>query len=159
MKVMRLLKSMRRGVLLGAIVVVAGGAGAQQPQQPQQPDEASDLPVCSLDPANPDKLLVEPCRPAPPQGTRRSVPQVVQAMPAQAVRPVYGLHPAPAPPPFNPTGPGPTLGPAAPLPVNSCDIGGCRDASGARHDGGAGNATLDANGRVCHRNGVWLQCF
>lgn len=153
--------------LLIAMLLFAAAPGALAQQGaanvaqavPEAIEAPPDLPVCTLDPRDSNKLLVEPCRPAPPQGTRRSVPQVIQAMPAQAARPVYGLHPAPAPPPFNPTGPGPTVGPAAPLPVNSCDIGGCRDASGARHDGGAGNATLDANGRVCHRNGVWLQCF
>ena len=48
--------------------------------------------------------------------------------------------------------------PRAPQPIGACDTGGCRDAAGVRYNG-AGNATLDANGRICHRNGAFMQCF
>ena len=72
------------------------------------------------------------------------------AMPAQPVPSVVPMAPLP---------PGPAVPlPRAPQPIGACDTGGCRDAAGARYNG-AGNATLDANGRICHRNGAFIQCF
>ncbi|MET3132154.1 hypothetical protein AAKU55_002424 [Oxalobacteraceae bacterium GrIS 1.11] len=118
------------------------------------------LPVCTLAPDG--KLAVEPCRPAPPKGARRAVPQIIGRMPQQApvpapgLPPAYGYRPPAAPAPASaPVPPGPQL----PLPVLGCDLGGCRDPAGTRHDGGVGGATLDPSGRLCQRNGVWLQCF
>ena len=119
-------------------------AAAQAPAEP--------LPICRLDPQDNTKLAVEPCATAPPVQQRRAVPQVIGRMPA--TRPPLPAIPDHTVPPASHA---PV--PRAPLPVNSCDSGGCRDASGMRHDGGVGNATLDANGRVCHRNGAFLQCF
>lgn len=49
--------------------------------------------------------------------------------------------------------------PTAPLPVPTCDPGGCWDSGGNRYHGGVGNTYLDQNGRPCQRNGGWLQCF
>lgn len=111
---------------------------------------ADRLPVCTLSPGNPEKLAVEPCRRAPPSTRRRAVAQTIGRMsfasgPAQ----VYGFRASP---------PASVAAPTGPIPVGGCDAGGCYDASGARHDGGVGNATLDPAGRLCNRHGVWLQC-
>lgn len=128
-----------------ALLFAGGHAGAQE----QAVSDA--LPVCQLDPRDSGKLAVEPCRPAPPVQPRRSVAQVIGRMPVQ--RPAPPVVPMAAPPP------GPSMPmPGAPQPIGACDTGGCRDAAGARYNG-AGNATLDANGRICHRNGAFMQCF
>lgn len=127
-----------------ALLLAGGHAGAQEQAV------SDDLPVCQLDPRDSSKLAVEPCRPAPPVQPRRSVPQVIGRMPAQPAPPVVPMAPLP-PSPAVPM-------PRAPQPIGACDTGGCRDAAGARYNG-AGNATLDANGRICHRNGAFLQCF
>ena len=131
-------------VLACALLFAGGHAGAQEQAA------SDDLPVCQLDPRDSSKLAVEPCRPAPPVQPRRSVPQVIGRMPAQPAPPVVPMAPLP-PSPAVPM-------PRAPQPIGACDTGGCRDAAGARYNG-AGNATLDANGRICHRNGAFIQCF
>ena len=144
---------------LAALLAAAsiGGAAAQAPSASAAPQRAP-LPLCALDPHDSTRLAVEPCRPAPPKQAlpRRRVPQVIEAMPRQSAPPVFGYRPAA--PPASPAAPGASAAPA-PLPVMGCDSGGCRDAAGGRHNGGVGNATLDPNGRVCNRNGPWLQCF
>lgn len=128
------------------LLLTAGHAWAQEPAAPDQ-----QLPVCQLDPRDSGKLAVEPCRPAPPVQPRRSVAQVIGRMPVQRM--------APPVVPIAPLPPGPAVPmPGAPQPIGACDTGGCRDAAGARYNG-AGNATLDANGRICHRNGAFMQCF
>ena len=134
--------------LIGAALCTNAWAGAGRSGAPP-------LPVCALDPHDSTRLALQPCRPAPPKQplARRSVPQVIETMPRAAPPPVYGYRPA-APPP-NPA----PVAPGAPLPVTGCDSGACRDAAGVRYNGGVGNATLDPNGRVCNRNGPWLQCF
>ena len=136
-------------VLAGAMLLAGGHARAQEPAAPAE-SLTEALPVCRLDPRDSGKLAVEPCRPAPPAQPRRAVAQVIGRMPAQ---------PAPSVVPMAPLPPGPAVPmPRAPQPIGSCDTGGCRDAAGARYNG-AGNATLDANGRICHRNGAFIQCF
>ncbi|MCA1862815.1 hypothetical protein LE191_22150 [Janthinobacterium sp. HSC-3S05] len=132
-----------------AIVLAGGHAWAQEPAAPAD-SLPEPLPVCQLDPRDSGKLAVEPCRPAPPVQPRRSVAQVIGRMPAQPEPPVVPMAPLP-PSPAVPM-------PRAPQPIGSCDTGGGRDAAGARYNG-AGNATLDANGRICHRNGAFIQCF
>lgn len=128
----------------GSAAWASGQDAAQAPAEP--------LPVCRLDPQDNTKLAVEPSATAPQVAARRAVPQVIGRMPATRMPPPV-IHAQTVPPATHAPVPG------MPLPVNSCDSGGCRDASGMRHDGGVGNATLDANGRVCHRNGAFLQCF
>ena len=126
------------------LLSAAGHAWAQQ----QAPES---LPVCQLDPRDSGKLAVEPCRPAPPVQPRRSVAQVIGRMPVQRTASPVVSMPSLPPSPAVPM-------PGAPQPIGACDTGGCRDAAGARYNG-AGNATLDANGRICHRNGAFMQCF
>ncbi len=128
-----------------ALLFAGGHAGAQE----QAVSDA--LPVCQLDPRDSGKLVVEPCRPAPPVQPRRSVAQVIGRMPVQRTTPPVVSMPSLRPGPALPM-------PGAPQPIGACDTGGCRDAAGARYNG-AGNATLDANGRICHRNGAFIQCF
>lgn len=133
------------------LLLAAGSAWADAPPLPAESDTT--LPVCQLDPQDSNKLLVEPCRPAPQVAPRRAVPQVIGRMPAtQMPPPVLHYQGVPGAPPAAPV---PTL----PQPLGACDSGGCRDAAGSRYNGGAGNATLDANGRICHRNGAFIQCF
>jgi hypothetical protein len=84
-------------------------------------------------------------------GPRRAVPQNVErrpSLPAATVRRSLALPPA-APSPVKP---------AAPFPVTTCDAGGCWSANGSRYQGGAGNIYLDSNGKLCQRNGAWMQC-
>ena len=141
------MKTMINTTLVWACALAAlltGHASAQEQAAP------APLPVCQLDPRDSGKLAVEPCRPAPPVQPRRSVPQVIGRMPGQPAPPVVPMAPLP-PSPAVPM-------PRAPQPIGACDTGGCRDAAGARYNG-AGNATLDANGRICHRNGAFIQCF
>lgn len=139
------MKSALIWLLLGASQAWAAG------QEPGEKEPSEPLPICRLDPQDNTRLAVEPCATAPPQQPRRSVPQVIGRMPpTQMPAPVvhYQTVPTPSAAPV----------PSAPLPVNSCDSGGCRDAGGARYNG-VGNTTLDANGRICHRNGAFIQCF
>ena len=137
----------RAGAALAVAVAVMASShvGAADPAAPE------DLPVCRLDPHDSNKLAVEPCRPAPPVQPRRAVEQVIGRMPAQRMAPPVVAMPSLPPTPAVPM-------PSLPQPLGSCDTGGCRDTSGARYNG-AGNATLDANGRICHRNGAFVQCF
>ncbi len=139
----------RTGAVLALACLV--GAVPHLPARAAGQATADALPVCRLDPHDSGKLAVEPCRAAPPVQPRRAVAQVIGRMPEQ-----HGAPPAVAAPSVPPAAALPM--PGLPQPIGSCDTGGCRDASGARYNG-AGNATLDANGRICHRNGAFMQCF
>ncbi|NRR31638.1 hypothetical protein HSX11_15790 [Oxalobacteraceae bacterium] len=103
------------------------------------------------------RLAVEPCRTAPQQTTmpRRAVPQMIQRMPSVAAPPAAlpgtGIHPATP-------GATPVPGSAAPLPILGCTLAGCYDSNGVFHITGAGNATIGPGGKLCNRDGVWLQC-
>jgi len=133
------------------LLLTAGSAWAGEPAQATEP--AAALPICQLDPQDSNRLLVEPCRPAPPVGGRRAVPQVIGRMPATQMPPPVLHYQAP------PAATSPAPVPGAPQPIGACDSGGCRDAAGTRYNTGTGNQSLDANGRICHRNGAFIQCF
>lgn len=68
----------------------------------------------------------------------------------------------PAPPPPKPgpviVPPPQSAVPSSPVPITSCDPGGCWS-GGTRYEGGAGNTYLDKNGRMCQGNGTWMQCY
>jgi hypothetical protein len=141
---------------------LAASASAQpnMTMESSTPEAAdSTFPVCKLAPGDPPRLAEEPCRPAPPIRPRRSVPQIISRMPAQPSASSPGVDQAyrPLPPAGISPLPSPYLAPG-PLPVPGCDKTGCRDAAGVRHNGGIGNATLAPNGRLCQKNGVFLNC-
>ncbi|HEV7814485.1 MAG TPA: hypothetical protein VGP06_05205 [Janthinobacterium sp.] len=119
-----------------------------------EPQAEARLPVCTLS-ADGSRLAVEPCTKAPQQQARRSVAQVIQGLPSYKPSGNYGPDPV-LPSAFTPSRPSI---PPAPVPVNGCDAGGCRDASGVRHELGTGNAGVDRNGKLCNRHGAFLQCF
>jgi len=111
------------------------------------------LPICTLS-ADGQHLAVEPCRTAPARAPmpRRPVPQMVQRQP-------------PLPPPLDnrravPLPPVPKVpsSPSLPMPALNCDAGGCYDLNGVRHNNAAGNSTITPGGKLCIRNGAWLQC-
>ena len=147
---------MRARMKKAALVALCSTGAALAQADAVPPAAAADaLPVCTLAPGDATKLAVEPCRPAPtqPSARRRDVAQVIQPMSrASAPARPYAYRPAIVAPTVSPA-------PKAPLPQNGCDAGGCRDAAGSRYNGGIGNATLGPDGKVCNRNGVWLQCF
>ncbi|MDC8757582.1 hypothetical protein [Janthinobacterium fluminis] len=145
-------------IAAAALCVAAIGAAAGEVRRADAGAASPHWPLCTLAPDDPSRLAVEPCRPAPPApgAARRAVPQIIMPMPMPMPPPA--LPPAPAPV-RTPAWAKPAVPPRAPLPVNSCELGVCRDAAGVLYNGGVGNVTLDPNGRPCVRNGAWLQCF
>jgi capsular polysaccharide biosynthesis protein len=83
----------------------------------------------------------------------------------QDIVPVTPIGSPPAPlaasPPPGATRPAPTR--AAPVPLLRCEGNVCRDTEGQSYNGGvgrgAGNAATDSQGRLCTREGQWMQCF
>jgi hypothetical protein len=53
----------------------------------------------------------------------------------------------------------PPTGPQTPVPLTTCDSGGCWNAGVGPYQGGTGGNLLDRGGRQCIRNGAWIQCF
>ncbi|SFU67046.1 hypothetical protein [Pseudoduganella namucuonensis] len=108
------------------------------------------LPVCALAPDG-KRLLVEPCRRPPTKSPaqRRAVPSPPVVV-APLARPAPGPAVSPAPAPWIP--------PPGVQPLNNCDMLGCRDAGGTPYRSGAGNIVLDPSGRMCSRQGAWVQC-
>lgn len=165
--------------LLLAGLLASQAAWAQSPQAPQSPptpqappaplprvvpdasggEAAAEafrkLPVCSLAPDG-RKLLVEPCRPAPARNVtqRRAVPLTIQPLPRASVPPPVAL---PAIPPTQPLD-ALMRPPGSPVPLLSCDPAGCFDTSGARHNNAGSGASVSPSGKLCQRNGAWLQC-
>jgi hypothetical protein len=130
-------------------LALAGSAAPALAQSPAPPDQVSVAPQ----PVECDaRATPRPCADAKPAAPRRrAVPLTIERMPPSSPPPAPGYRPAlpPAPAPAN----------TAPQPLVGCDAGACRDAAGTQYHGGVGNATLDPNGRLCHRDGAWLQCF
>jgi hypothetical protein len=133
---MKKLKPVLSLALLAAALL--GGAVRAEPEAKPAPDPKQ---LC------PPKM--SPC-PLKAPIKRRAVQQIIGRMPAAAAPvvapPLVSIKPTPVQPP-------------APVPLNSCDAGGCLGADGKRYTPAAGAATLDDKGRLCQRNGVWVQCF
>ena len=142
-----------------AILIVAGAAAAQAVPtadvSPMSLQDYAKLPVCKLAPDG-VHLAVEPCRTAPARNPmpRRPVPQIVQSQPRL---PVPRSVPMPAVP-VSPSLPNLLTPPGRPVPVVGCDVGGCYDVNGVRHNNAGSNTSITPSGKLCIRNGVWLQC-
>lgn len=136
------------GMLVGGAAWAVCSPPHRDPRDctPSKPEPARPIQV-TPDPADRLPLAKKPL-------SRRSVQQVIGRMPESPPPPaVYGYRPTTVP-----GAAAPSALPTGPLPVNTCDPGGCRDASGTLHYGGVGSATIDANGRLCSQNGAWLVC-
>ncbi|MEO7495181.1 MAG: hypothetical protein ABIT83_02470 [Massilia sp.] len=166
---MQLLKSMMSALCVAVSMGIGGSAAraaeppvATQPEQatatppaetvvPDKPQQAAQPPKSTqASPAKP------PAKPSPPR--RRAVQQIISS--------TVSPPPASPPPSYGPvlTRSAPLASPLpAPLPgsprINSCDGGGCTDTSGARYNGGVGNAVISPQGQLCNRTGATLQCF
>jgi hypothetical protein len=46
-----------------------------------------------------------------------------------------------------------------PVPLGSCDAGGCNGTDGVRYNTGAAGAVVDPAGRTCHKVGTTVNCF
>ncbi|GJJ04860.1 hypothetical protein RugamoR64_53980 [Duganella rhizosphaerae] len=144
--------------LPGALAVAQTPApGAAKVTAASEPElrEYAKLPVCTLS-ADGLRLAVEPCRTAPARKPmpRRPVPQIIQHMPVVKQAPQVAMPTAPPSPSLqtllNP--------PNAPKALNNCGPTGCNDASGARINNAGPGTAISPSGKVCNRNGVWLQC-
>lgn len=140
-----------RPAAAGLSLLLAAAAAAAPSVDPSKMslEEYAQLPVCALS-ADGQRLAIEPCRTAPAKKPmpRRPVPQIVQRQPSL---PVPRAVPMPAVPKLSPS-------PSLPTPALNCDPGGCYDINGVRHNNAAGNSTITPVGKLCIRNGVWLQC-
>ena len=85
---------------------------------------------------------------------RRPVPLTIQPMPRNKLAPQVAM------PKTQPSTPIETLmqPPGTPIPAIGCTAGGCYDASGVRHNTGPAGTTITPAGKMCQRNGAWLQC-
>ncbi|MES2260792.1 MAG: hypothetical protein V4724_19915 [Pseudomonadota bacterium] len=160
---------MKTAILCCLLALTGSGTLAQaaEPARPALPRVVPDasggaaateafrrLPLCSLAPDG-KRLLVEPCRPAPSRNftQRRAVPQTVLRMPPPPAPPAPSGYAA------TPVTPPTPLAPPPVQPLNNCIGGVCRGADGTPYQGGTGNVVLDPAGRLCSRNGAWVQCF
>ena len=140
---------------LAAVQAPAPGAAQSSASASVELREYAKLPVCSLS-ADGQRLAVEPCRTAPARKPmpRRPVPLIIQRMPAVKQAPQVAMPTAPPSPSLQ------TLlnSPDAPKALNNCGPTGCNDASGARINNAGPGTAISPSGKVCNRNGVWLQC-
>jgi len=141
--------------LLGSLLC-ANAWGDNGPAKAASDEDAyAQLPVCKLSPDG-KRLAVEPCRTAPAAAPmpRRPVPLTIQPMPHNARAPQVAM------PKTQPSTPIETLiqPPGNPIPAIGCTAGGCYDPSGVRHNSGPGTTTITPAGKMCQRNGAWLQC-
>ncbi|MBJ7308700.1 hypothetical protein ACFOLJ_01515 [Rugamonas sp. CCM 8940] len=143
-------------VLLGLLAGGHGRAGAPDGEGaapvPAEAQAYAGLPFCTLS-ADGKHLARQPCRTAPAQRPmpRRPVTQIIEPMPSRAAPPRL------APPSLPPSAPLRT--PSPPQPLGNCGVGGCYDAGGVWQGNGVGNTSVVPNGKLCQRNGIWLQCF
>lgn len=158
------------------LALLAGPAAAQEqprlplrePEVAKQPAPEVDtekeayakLPPCKLSDDG-KHLAEEPCRTAKALDPlpRRPVPQAVERVspPAQA-EPKEPVPPRlPTPPRVNPDS-RPEARPGAPIPTAGCDAGGCYGPNGQRYNNGPGATVVSPSGKLCTRNGAWIQC-
>lgn len=155
----------------------------RQPAPPRAPEVDTEketyakLPPCKLSDDG-KHLAEEPCRTAKALDPmpRRPVPQAiervspagsdsrVQAMPPVRVVPAPGMPatpsrvlPAPTTPPTPPRA-DPGARPGAPVPTAGCDAAGCYGPNGQRYNNGPGNTVVSPSGKLCSRNGAFIQC-
>lgn len=170
------------GILILMMSLLCGAAAAQskptaeppetktaQPAPPSKadapPDKAEtpardEAPPSREPPTGKPEPDVAPDKPEPKKKPikRRSVQQVIGTMPASLPVVTEGYRPT-LTPPAPPSVSTPIVTPAAPVPLNGCNAGGCNDVSGAHYNPGVGNATVSPQGRLCNRNGASMQCF
>lgn len=156
------------------------------PEVDTEKEAYAKLPPCKLSDDG-KHLAEEPCRTAKALEPmpRRPVPQAVervspaaQAEPTEpvpprpptsprgpdgaspAVRPGASLSPPvlPATPPRSVTPAPPLVRPGAPIPTAGCDAGGCYGPNGQRYNNGPGATVVSPSGKLCTRNGAWIQC-
>lgn len=130
-------------------LALAGSTAPALAQSPAPPDLARPPQLAECDARAAWRQRCADAKPAAPR--RRAVPLTIERMPPSIAPPASTDRPA--------LPPAPSATNTSPLPLVGCQGGACRDAAGVRHEGGVGNATLDPNGRLCHRDGAWLQCF
>lgn len=158
-------KTVRAALLAGALVAWGGAALAQEPMKEpaQEPAPEVDtekeayakLPPCKLSDDG-KHLAEEPCRTAKARDPlpRRPVPQAVERVsPAEAERKEPLPPRVPTPPRVSPN-----PRPGSPIPTAGCDIGGCYGPNGQRYNNGPGNTVVSPSGKLCSRNGAWIQC-
>ena len=140
--------------LLGSLLC-ANAWGDTPPAARISGEAYAKLPVCELS-EDGKRLAVEPCRTAPAAAPmpRRPVPLTIQPMPQNKRAPQVAM------PDTQPSTPIETLvrPPGTPIPAIGCTAGGCYDASGVRHNTGPAGTTITPAGKMCQRNGAWLQC-
>lgn len=133
-------------------VTLLGGCTAVPPEPyPQSPPQDSD-PVSKTHEATPPVTAAPPIDTGPVTRHRAVPPSVDRPIPA---RPPPQATAAPL---IQPVPSGTAVQPAAPVPVQVCDPGGCFGPAGNRYSGGIGNIYLDSNGKTCRRMGDWMQC-
>ena len=121
----------------------AAPADKQAAEQGKKPDDADKA-------TNKQQQAKQPVK-------RRAVPLVIDSMPGPTPPAAYG--PVLTPQSTTPVPPSITPAPStAPAIINRCDSGGCTDTNGVRYNGGVGTTLLGPQGRVCHNNGITVQC-
>ncbi|MES3022251.1 MAG: hypothetical protein V4857_11790 [Pseudomonadota bacterium] len=138
-----------------ALTALAAGAAEPDVYAPVlSPKYAVPAPKAEAQPAQQPPGTSAPYKAAPPKKApprRRPTRQDIITMPPAA--PIVGA-------PFRPSVLPPAhAAPSGPVQINSCDAGGCTDTNGVRYNGGAGNAALNPQGRLCTTNGATVQCF
>lgn len=162
MKVLHLLCCLLLGIPLAAIAAVPDAPSAGPPECKEgkatqgrrdcvkkEAPPAREGAAKQAAPNKPPPRRAVPQTPAPPYVSQPPPPEYHPVLPPSAPR--VAPSPIVVPPPAQ-------AGPSTPAPVTNCDAGGCVNPGGGRYNGGTGDTYLN-NGRLCQRNGVWMQCF
>lgn len=100
--------------------------------QAQPPSRITPTPMT---PATPSRALTAPTSPATPSRVLPAPP-----MPSTSPRSDPGARPG------------------APVPTAGCDAAGCNGPNGQRYNNGPGNTVVSPSGKLCSRNGAFIQC-